>query len=182
MKKQSNKIKNQSNKLKIKILTYIILFITLGSCTQQQPSHNAQVSRSVTGNCTVLADSIIYDVLLAPSDSTNSWENYCLSGIHQQKLIDYIFDGIYSGRFKAYDFINDKELKIKDIRKIEKSEGYSRDLITKIQFREAWHVDSAGVFNKRIIGLTLGIAKFSSQRTFLGHSALLRVEMDSQQP
>lgn len=127
--------------------------------------------------CAIIADTIIYDVQLAPIDSSNTWESFCLKGLDRQLLIDHIFDGIYSGKYVAFDFYSNNKLQIDEVRGIEKAEGYSRDKITKIQFKEIWSTDPTGIFRKRVIGMTLGVASYSKQHTFLGHTGLLRVEM-----
>jgi hypothetical protein len=75
--------------------------------------------------------------------------------------------------------MGDKPLTIDEVKKIEQEEGFSRDKISKVQFRERWYIDSSDNFQKQIISYTLGIEAYSKQNSFLGHKALFVVKPKS---
>ena len=124
----------------------------------------------------IIADTIIYDVIVRNIDKSDVWEAECLQYVNQKSLIDYLFNGVYNGQFSAIEFLGDKVLSIDDVKAIEQESGFSRDRVSKVQFRERWFIDSAGNFQKQIISYTLGIEAYSKQNSFLGHKALFIVK------
>ena len=99
--------------------------------------------------------------------------------LNQKSLVNYLIDGVYNGKFIAMEFMGDKVLSIDDVKAIEQEKDFSRDRVSKVQFRERWFIDSAGNFQKQIINYTLGIEVYSKQNTFLGHEALFVVKPKS---
>lgn len=159
-----------------KIWSMVLLIITLASGCQSN-SNNPKESTPASIIGTVIADTITYDVLIAPLDTTNIWEVECLKGMNQKAFTDYVFDGIYSQRLMAYSFIEGKRLSVDEVKSIENSNGFSRNQITKAQFKEIWYVDSTGTFRKDITEIILGTTTYSEQGTCLGHRGLMKVRM-----
>lgn len=126
-----------------------------------------------------IADTIIYDVILRAIDTSDVWSAECLKYLDQKLLISYLFEGVYSEQFTAIEFMGDKILSPAEIKEIENEEGFSRDLVTKVQFKERWYIDSSGNLQKQIISYTLGIEVYSKQNSFLGHKALFVVKPKS---
>jgi len=123
----------------------------------------------------LVADSIIYDVVIRDIDNEDPWESERLKTFKQDVFVDNIFDELYNEKLSAYDFMTGEKLSIKDIKNIEKSEGYSRSKISKVQFNEQWVIDSLWVLNKKINSMIFGIESYSKQGTFTGHKALFKV-------
>jgi len=124
-----------------------------------------------------IADTITVDVTLKALDTTSFWDVEQHKYINQKALVDYVFDGIYSKKLKVYDFNTGVELKIKDIKEIEVQPKYSREMVSKIQFKELWFIDSAGNLQKKTYSYTLGLEQYSEMGTFLGHKALFTVKL-----
>jgi len=151
--------------------------LTIASCNQKRPQAEpiARDTRIPLKSVKV-ADSIVYDVIVRDIDGEDPWEAERLQTFSQDTFVNYLFQQLYAGKYKAYHFETGKQLSAKEIRAIESQPGYNRSRVSKLQFNEQWYFDSTGVLNKRVNGITLGLEAYSSQGTFKGHKALFRVK------
>ncbi len=150
------------------------LTILLVACNNNKPSENT--AKTSTDESKVLADNLVYGIATRPSENADSSELVQFGNFLQKDLINFIFDEIYSGRLKAYDFFTEKELSIEDVKTIEKAEGFDRKKVGKVQFNEKWAVDKNGTLIKRVNSMTFGIEHYSEQGTFLNYNALFNVK------
>jgi hypothetical protein len=155
----------------------VVSFLGLYGCNYNKENSN-KPTINIGAKAITIADTITYDVLLRPLDSTDIWEAEHLKYLNQKEFLNYVFNGLYSGKFLAYEFMSTKQFNKSEIESIEKAEGYSRDKISKVQFKELWFVDSLGMLQKHIYSYTLGIEAYSNQNTFLGHKALFEVKVE----
>ena len=153
-----------------------MLAITTISCNNNK-SEVSKVKLEVTPEgSTILADSLIYGIETHENENSDISENEAFKSFLQEKLINYLFDQIYSGNLKAYDFFSDKELSTKEVREIEKAEWFSRSKVGKIQFDEQWYIDKDKSLRKRVKSMTLGVESYSNQGNFIGYRALFKVK------
>ena len=153
-----------------------MLAITTISCNNNK-SEVSKVKLEVTPEgSTILADSLIYGIETHENENSDISENEAFKSFLQEKLINYLFDQIYSRNLKAYDFFSDKELSIKEVREIEKAEWFSRSKVGKIQFDEQWYIDKDKSLRKRVKSMTLGVESYSNQGNFIGYRALFKVK------
>jgi hypothetical protein len=103
-----------------------VLVLLLISCTRQE-GENMQASDVQNGSLQV-ADQIIYDVIIKNPDPGDEWTEKCLVGLNRGELVDFIIDGIYKNRFRAYDIYNDKLIPVRTIRKMEKDGEFTWDI------------------------------------------------------
>ncbi len=157
------------------VVLLVISIFGFYSCNCNKEDNN-KTKINIGAKAITIADTITYDVLLRPLDTTDIWEAEQLKYLNQKEFLNYVFDGLYSGKFSAYEFMSTKQFNKSEIEAIEKVEGYSRDKISKVQFKELWYVDSLGTLQKHIFSYTLGIEAYSNQNTFLGHKALFVVK------
>lgn len=150
------------------------LIILIVACNTNKPAENNADSSKDKGK--VLVDNLVYGIATRPSENADSSELIQFSNFLQKDLINFIFEEIYAGRAKAYDFFTDKELSMDDVRLIEKSEGFDRKKVGKVQFNEQWYVDENGMLVKRVNSMTFGIEHYSDQGTFLNYNALFNVK------
>ncbi|HCT30374.1 MAG TPA: hypothetical protein DIW31_06495 [Bacteroidales bacterium] len=148
--------------------------MALVACNTKKPSEN-KANNSVE-ETKVLTDNLVYGIATRPSENADSSELVEFGTFLQKDLINFIFDEIYAGKLQAYDFFTDKELSIDDIKLIEKTEGFDRKKVGKVQFNEQWLVDKNGGLIKRVNSMTFGIEHYSSQGTFLNYNALFSVK------
>lgn len=155
----------------------VISFLGIYSCNCNK-ENNYKPTINIGEKANTIADTITYDVLLKPIDTTDFWEAEHIKFLNHDAFLTYVFDGIYSGKLSAYEFMSNKKLSITDVKNIENAEGYSRNEISKAQFKELWYIDSTGLLRKHIYSFTLGISAYSNQNTFLGHKALFEVRVE----
>ncbi len=158
------------------ILALLAIIMVNSSCKE---FHNAKENEEllpIDGNLLVVADTITVDVTLRALDTTSIWDIEQHKYVNQKVLIDHVFNDIYQDRVKTYDFFSGEELSKRDVKKIENSDGYSRDLISKIQYKEFWYIDSTGTLKKQVLSYTLGMEITSEKGTHLGHKALFTVK------
>jgi hypothetical protein len=125
---------------------------------------------------TVLTDSVVYGIITHATENIDPYENEEFKSFLQDKLIGAIFEQLYAGKLKAYDFFSNKELSIEEIRNIEKKEGFSRAKVGKVQFNEQWYFDNKGVLTKRVNSMTFGVESYSNQGNFTGYNALFKIK------
>jgi len=160
----------------IRTIAIITICMLCGSCKNEVKLENKSTAvRTLPKGSILVADSVIYDVVIRDIDHEDPWESERLKTFKQDVFVDNIFDQLYEGKLFAYDFYTGEELTIKKIKEIEKAEGFSRTKVSKIQFNEQWSIDSLGVLNKQINYMTFGLESYSLQGTFTGHKALFKV-------
>ena len=141
-------------------LLAIVMLLTLFMACRRQEERTAggaapKTSAAVTGQ--LIADTIIYEVVIRNANPEDPWSTHCLAGLDQKKLIDNVFDMIYSGKIAAYNHDTREKLTPRQVEKIEAEEGFSRDNIGMIQFTEAWYMDPDRVtMTKKVLSMVLG--------------------------
>lgn len=160
----------------ILLIGIAVLTMATTSCNSKK-TEVAKVNFAITPEgATVIADSLIYGIETHENENSDISENEAFKSFLQEKLINYLFDQIYSGNIKAYDFFSDKELSIKEVREIEKADWFSRSKVGKIQFDEQWYIDKDKILRKRVRSMTLGVESYSNQGNFIGYKALFKVK------
>jgi hypothetical protein len=160
------------------LVALILIPLYLTACRDQEKKTNIACI-PVTGdtsNGLLLADTIIYDILISNPNPDNTWATKCLSRLKREALIDSIFSMVYMERAIAYNFETREKLTVKQVKKMESAAGFSRDSIGMIQFTEAWYLDPASsTMTKRVISLVLGSNFYASNGELFGHKPVLRI-------
>jgi hypothetical protein len=153
------------------------LVAVLVSCNTNKTSEGKSSEKTTTLSGTyVLSDSLVFAIVTHASENADPYENEEFKSFLHEKLIPYIFEQLYAEKLKAYDFLTDEELSLKEIKKIEATEGFSRSKVGKVQFNEQWYFDKNGVLNKRVNSMTLGVESYSNQGNFYGYKALFKIK------
>ncbi len=146
------------------------------SCSGNQEPQVVQ-SPDIPAGSLQVADEIIYDVVIKNHDPDDHWTEQCLAGLNRKELVDFIFDGLYEGRFKAFDIFNDDPIPVRKIRKMEQEGEISRDQVSKIQFVEGWYIDHEHyTMTKKVTEVRLGMEHFDGFGMHLGHNPLFKVK------
>lgn len=158
-------------------------FFTISCCTKEnQNTDNLKQTLKTTKqnsleNC-FTTDSIIYDVEIIP-DSTDEFRVNCLKEFDQKEFVEIIFDAVYSGRLKAFDIGTNEELSIKEVKKLEKTEGYNRSSIGKLQFNESWSLNKETLsFEKKVTWIKMGYEVYTDEGILMGYAPLFGVWMN----
>lgn len=127
----------------------------------------------------VLADTIVYDVIVKNSNPDDKWQEECLRQFHRKAFIDELFNAAYKNKIKIYDFFTGEIIPPDQLKKIEKQDDYNRDAIGEIRFTEQWYYNPAkNQFNKKILSLVLAYQVFNSDGTSRGYKPVFKILMN----
>jgi hypothetical protein len=150
------------NRLLNFLLFCAIVFAAI-SCNQQSSSTTISKTTIALDSLKLkcYADTIVCDMIVRNSDKEDKWMEKCLGRFQRKELMDVIFEDIYNGKLIAYEYVTNKRLTIEEVKKIEKTPGYSRDVIGKFLFREAWFYDRTHQsFIKKVHSIIFGYEIF----------------------
>lgn len=133
----------------MRFLFVLMIIVMVISCSQPTTKPKIVSNKDIPGM--MLADTIIYPVVIKNPDSTDTWTDYCLKPLDRTKLTDMVFDAIYNNRAQAYSYFENKPLSIAYIKELEQQENYSRNRVGKLQFWESWYFDEKQqIFTKKV--------------------------------
>jgi len=165
-------------------LTGTLLFSCTGRKTQsagkdKHPTAVKEVGSSFTqghsGQLSV-ARQIVYDVEIINPNPDDLWTTECLEDLDQKTLVDFVFEGLYSNKFSAYDIFEGTPVSARKIRKMEENEDFTRDQIGKFQFMEEWILDTVNMnYFKHVKEIRMGLQSFNNNGELTGYAPLLRV-------
>ncbi|MCW3788381.1 hypothetical protein [Plebeiibacterium sediminum] len=156
--------------------TILLIIFTAIACnhnTEKQIVYTAPSSN----NLELWADTIIYDVLISNPDSTDDWQEQKLKHLDHKKIVDDLFESIYSGQKKAYNYYTNSEYSIEDIKEFE--EDYPRSNIGKLQFSESWLYDKTlGKHIKQVHSILVAYTLYDSSNNIRGYKAGFFIKND----
>jgi len=152
------------------ILLFFILF--LSSCNSKQ-TYNVTEGEKV-----LVAEEIIYDVVIKTPNAEDPWEVEKLEGYRGDRMIAELFNAVYTKKIKAYDYHSGKRLSPEEVRKAELQAGYDRNNIGKIQFTENWYYNTATMqIEKEVISIVLGYENREIDGTLIGYRAAFKLNL-----
>jgi len=154
---------------------FVLIFSFL-AC-KQTPSTN-EGSGSMSKGIEV-ADTILYPVNILNLDSTDTWADNRLKNLRHKKLTELIFESLYSGKAKAYDYYSRQEIAIDKIKEMEASGDFNRDEMAQLQFEESWYFDpDRGSMTKEVNSVLLAWPVYNNQGVFQAYKAGFVVELN----
>jgi hypothetical protein len=165
--------------MKTRLFIVAFLILSVGACRRsgQSKTEDTAVSSVDSLPGQVVADTIIYDVIIANTNPDDTWTTHCLAGLDRNMLIGNIFDMVYAGRANAYNHETGEKLTPKQLEDIEAGQSFSRDNIGMIQFTEVWYMNQAdNAMTKEVLSMVLGYNYDTPDGQRL-HKALFRVEL-----
>lgn len=155
----------------------LILFTTCRKHSSEMPVPVSGVKQGMPSGIAV-ADTIIYQVIISNPNPDDTWTTRCLSRLNRKGLVDSIFNMVYSGRLIAVNRETHEKLTLKQLKDLEKGDGFTRDNIGMIQFTEAWYLDPVTrTMTKKVLAMDLGYNYYSSEGDLRAYKSLFRVEM-----
>jgi len=175
------------------VLLFCSVLLLFGSC-----SRKSEDSRGL------LTKRIQYDVNIKSPDPEYDWWVQNLEGDKRESLVKNIIENAAQGKVKAYDFVSNKLLSVKDIEQIlHRTDSISlespepphelidtvivRNLdlrsITRIRFLEEWRMDEKTLaFSKKVAGICPIQEVFTEAGELKGYKPLFWVFFDDEYP
>ena len=127
----------------------------------------------------VIADTVIYDVIVKNPDAGDVWKDEALSKLDREGLVDEIFEAVYRRELIPFDYISNEVLSVRDIRELENDPEFSRKNIGMIQFSEEWYFDRDNLrMEKRVNSLSLGYEVFDLSGNLRGYRPAFTVKLN----
>jgi len=175
------------------ILPLISLIFLAGSC-----------SIKVETDANIITQRIQYDVSIKSPDPELDWWVQNIEGEKRETLVQHLMTAVTGGNVKAYNFISNKQLSVKEINEqfhrsdtIAMQRPYppydfydtviNKNLdtrnITRLRFLEEWRMDEKTLaFTKKVIGICPLIEAYTEQGELKGYKPLFWVFFDDQYP
>lgn len=160
--------------MKSTLLLLIFLCLVIFSGCKKQVKETVSVFNTME-EFTVLADTIITDAVIKnPAD--DEWTDYTLRHLDRKALVNNLFEAVYSKKLVPYDFFNNTELTIEQIKEIESDPDYSRDKIGKVQFEEKWFYDAkSNTMLKKVHSIMLAFELYNTEGEVKGYKPVFKV-------
>jgi hypothetical protein len=179
---------------KITLIFSMLAFIALiSACKQETPANNTKK----------ITKKIQYDVYIKSPNPDYDWWINNLPGPERQDLVDWIFDLVNSGDYKAYDYFN-KELSEEEFKSIgtdtllmtlmrteEPYDKYDTTIvetldkadIVKVRFMESWHYNmDNNTIEKEIIAIAPVKERLTDDGEFIANEPLFWVYFNEDKP
>jgi hypothetical protein len=163
--------------MKTSILFQATLVISLLLFNHGCTNNPAEEAEIVPQN-NLIADTIIYDVLIKNPNPEDTWTTECIDNLKKAQFIDQIFAAIYNGNLEPMEYYDDTPLKIRKIRNQEKAEELIRSNIGKVQFTERWYYDPREfTMKKEVISLVFGQQLYNNEGEVRGYKPVFKVNL-----
>jgi hypothetical protein len=163
------------------IIGLLALSIPISCHKSESPEKSATSSMIVADSLAgvLIAENIIQDIVIKNYDPDDAWTEECLKGMKREVLVNMAFDLAYSGKARVYDFDTNERLTVRQLKQLERKEGFSRDKIGKIQFIESWYLHPEKVIlTKKVSSMVLGYETYDSKGEFRGYLPVFRMMLN----
>ena len=87
-------------------------------------------------------------------------------------MVNQLFDAVYNKKATAYNYNTNLPMTISDIKELEKTEGFSRDNVGKLQFWESWYYDADKLeMSKKVHSILIAYELLAEDSTLRGYKA-----------
>ncbi len=178
--------------MNLKIILYTLVFLSIiASCKEEKSNNNNDTVKKEninpadflpTHTAIKVADSIMYITNVKnPDPEAEYYMQQWLGGSNTKLLADKIFDAVYKGQLKAYDYMSGEEMNIDEIKALEKE--HKREDIGQILFTEDWYFDEKGIkMYKQVNSVMLAYFRYNENGELLGNKAGIRVYFNGTKP
>ncbi len=156
--------------MKATVIACLFLTAVLFSCKQTDDK------KILSEEKILVAENIIYDVVIKIPDPDDPWEVEKLDGYQGSRMISELFNAVYTEKIQAYDYHTGKKLSPDEVRMAELEPGFDRNNIGKIQFTENWYYNPASMqIEKEIVSVVLGYENREIDGTLIGYEAAFKL-------
>ena len=154
------------------IITSVILGV--GCSTADKQNDNSYI----VNDKDIIADTIYYPVRIKNISTEDEWATKRLANLNRPKLVEDIFNAIYSNKAQAYNYLTNAPIDAASIREQENDGLIKRDDVIELEFRETWWYNAdKSVFKKEVHSVLVAGALYDSNGEFRGMKALFYVKM-----
>ncbi|NPA67578.1 MAG: hypothetical protein GXO50_03105 [Chlorobi bacterium] len=181
--------------MKYKTTLILLILIGLFACKNEKPNKTGYKKNNTEESVNInpenfnpeksaikVADTIMYITNVKnPVPENAYYMDQWLGGAKIQLLADKIFDAVYAGKLKAYNYITGKEMTIQEVKELEKE--FDRKNIGQILFTEDWYFDPENLkMYKQVNSLMLAYFRYDEDGNLLGNKAGIRVYFNGTKP
>lgn len=170
-----------------KIALLIIIAALATSCGQgshdkgeKSPSGTKSVAgQEIQAGAVVIATDIVTEVIIRPDPEGDPWETEKVAGYDGEALVDGIFNRIYDGSLKVFDYHSGEPLKPGEVKKIEEEFSNDRTKIGKLSFTEDWYwYPEENRLDKRAKSVTFGYELYNNTGKVYAYRAAFRADLN----
>ena len=173
---------------------FVILLVSIffASCSNNEQNTDNSDSTDVVSNkykktgdfyvsendeSLIIADPIIYDVIVKNPDPADEWTDFCLQNADIDAIENILYNAIYQGRLTPYHYRLDSIIPIDSIRAFEARN--KEEQIGKLQFEEQWYFNETTLTMYKIVSyITFGYEIINSQGEVYGYKPGFKVYLD----
>lgn len=164
----------------LKNVFLFLLSVLAVSCnhSNQSPYPNTGNFYSTNdGESVIVADPIIYDVVVKNPDANDEWVESCLENTDVKAIQNIIFTAVLQGRLIPYYYRLDSIIPLDSIKVfIEKNKEFQ---FAKLQFGEQWYFNETTLeMNKKVNYITFGYELFNSDGVMYAYRPGFKVYLD----
>ncbi len=189
-------LKKQNKMIKRIFLTFFTLAFLFISCdTKEEP--NAPTSDSTdfvkkiiypesgnfyateNGESIIVANPVIYDVVVKNSDPSDEWTDFCLQNLDVQAISNVIFNAVYHKKIIPYHYRMDTVLSIQDVKEIEKE--VNKEGMAMLQFEEQWFLNEETFeMYKKVSYIIFGMELVNDNGDVYGYKPGFKIYLDKE--
>jgi len=156
----------------------LILFYGYG-CRDRIPEQKPpQVERTAL-NAAIIADTVIYDVIVKNPDASDLWTEETLRNLNRRGFVDLIFNAVYREELVAFDYFTGQAMTVRDIADLENDAEFSRENIGMLQFSEEWYFDEENLrMKKRVNSVSLGYEVYDTDGRIRGYKPAFLINLN----
>ncbi len=164
------------------LLAYVaagMTFLVFTGCRERVPEQRPPKVERTDLNAAIIADTVIYDVIVKNPDADDLWAEQSLRNLNRRGLVDIVFNAIYSEDLVPYDYFTMEAMSVRDVMTLENDPEFSRDNIGMIQFSEEWYFDEENLrLEKRVNSISLGYEVYASDGSIRGYKPAFMVNLN----
>ena len=160
------------------LMLFGMLMIGCDKEWSKEKKHSIQTD-SINDEFISIADSINYGVVVKARENADKWQKKWLSNFDRKELVDFIFEGVYSGKIQPYNYFEDKPISVKQVKELESKEEFDRSKVGKIQFKERWYFDPEHLkMMKEVYSVMLAYEVYRENGEFRGYKPAFKVYLN----
>ena len=127
----------------------------------------------------MVADTIQYSVDIKADSAENPWIENQIKRLDSKLLVNQLFESVYRHQAKAYSSLDNRLLTLEEVKEMEISQDYDRDLAARLHFWECWSYNPQGVlFEKRVLKVMIAYESRTEEGELKGYKAGIVIEMN----